>query len=86
MGAATGAPTGNQVLLPSINDTDMSIQADPRVMRMTVGAIPNSSSAHAQVRGGGGCFSSRGGGGGVTHVLHASVVGSLARGRWGGYS
>ncbi|CAB1113207.1 unnamed protein product [Ectocarpus sp. CCAP 1310/34] len=48
MGAATGAPTGNQALLPSINDTDMSIQADPRVMQMTVGAIPNSSSAHSQ--------------------------------------
>ncbi|CAM9383976.1 unnamed protein product [Scytosiphon promiscuus] len=47
-GAATAAATGNQPLLPSVNDTDMSIQADPRVMRMTVGAVPHSSSAHAQ--------------------------------------
>lgn len=27
----------------------MSIQADPRVMRMTVGSVPNSASAHTQV-------------------------------------
>lgn len=48
-GPATTPTPGNQPLLPSIHETDMSIQADPRVMRMTVGAIPNSSTAHAQV-------------------------------------
>ncbi|CAM9935481.1 unnamed protein product [Ascophyllum nodosum] len=49
-GVGPGAvPTpGNQALLPSIIETDMSIQADPRVMRMTVGAMPASLSAHAQ--------------------------------------
>lgn len=44
---------GNRTILPSVNETDMSIQADPRVMRMTVGAVSSSSSAHAQVRKGG---------------------------------
>ncbi|CAM9779798.1 unnamed protein product [Pylaiella littoralis] len=48
VGPAGGAAAGNQVLLPSVNETDMSIQADPRVMRMTVGSVPNSASAHTQ--------------------------------------
>lgn len=48
-GAATAGGLPGQPVLPSLNETDMSIQADPRVMRMTVGALPNSSSAHAQV-------------------------------------
>lgn len=48
-GPAAGSVPGGQPLLPSIHETDMSIQADSRVMRMTVGALPNSSSAHAQV-------------------------------------
>lgn len=49
MGAATSASIANQPVLPSLHETDMTIQADPRVMRMTVGAVPNSSSAHGQV-------------------------------------
>ena len=55
MGAAPGGAArggvapGNQPLLPSIHETDLSVQADPRVMQMTVGAVPKSSSAHAQV-------------------------------------
>lgn len=49
MGAATGGGLAGQAVLPSLHETDMSIRADPRVMRMTVGALPNSSSAHAQV-------------------------------------
>eukprot|EP00752_Nemacystus_decipiens_P003181 g2944.t1 len=48
IGAATGPAAGNRTILPSVHETDMSIQADPRVMRMTVGAVPSSSSAHAQ--------------------------------------
>lgn len=49
MGGSTGGAIPGQPILPSIHETDMSIQADPRVMRMTVGAIPNSSTAHMQV-------------------------------------
>lgn len=48
MGAATSAP-GGQAILPSVHEIDLSIQADPRVMQMTVGAVPSTSSAHAQV-------------------------------------
>ncbi|CAM9436791.1 unnamed protein product [Chrysoparadoxa australica] len=39
-----------QAQLPSIHEIDMTIQADPRVMTMTVGEIPASSSLHAQCK------------------------------------
>ncbi|KAG5179019.1 Sec23/Sec24 trunk domain-containing protein [Tribonema minus] len=49
-GPAAPAAASHAEQLPGIHEIDITIQADPRVMRMTVGEIPSSASAHAQCK------------------------------------